>query len=510
MNILEASFMGVGLAMDALAVSLALAIVFFLASGPIGEALGATGDSIALLPNLELYLKGLAVGAPALVLFSLIIPIVQMNGGGKMVRIATVVGLVVNAVLDVLAGVCGWGMLGIGLATSITAWAEYLILLVYSLGSKSPVHFSHKDADWSQLGSMVAMGLPKAIRRIANMLRPLFLNRLVLALGGGAAMSAMSVRNNLSDIGDVVGCGIAAAVLLVVAVLYGGENRDGIMQVCRLTVKYITFIVGAVALAFFILAPWIAEFYAMGDAEVAGLATFAIRCMAVNLVLNALIEAYIGFLQATDQTLKTHVVNVASRFACVVICAFVLGGLFGINGVWLAFPVGSAVLIAAIVIIAMVRKRSIKIGPDDILGLHTDFGATLENTLWYNITSANPTYTIKEEDIFALCEKQGIDHKKACRAALCLEEMVVNIIEHGLASDDKPHSIDIKVVAKDGDVILRVRDDCELFNVREKGESWRKDPDNPERNLGIRVAMKKAKDLKYVNSLGTNTLLITV
>ena len=88
--------------------------------------------------------------------------------------------------------------------------------------------------------------------------------------------------------------------------------------------------------------------------------------------------------------------------------------------------------------------------------------------------------------------------------------MVVNIIEHGFTSDDKPHSIDIKVVAKDGDVILRVRDDCELFNVREKGESWRKDPDNPERNLGIRVAMKKAKDLKYVNSLGTNTLLITV
>lgn len=187
-----------------------------------------------------------------------------------------------------------------------------------------------------------------------------------------------------------------------------------------------------------------------------------------------------------------------------------LGGLFGINGVWLAFPVGSAVLIAAIVIIAMVRKRSIKIGPDDILGLRTDFGATSENTLWYNITSENPTYTIDAEDIFALCEKHGIDHKKAYRAALCLEEMVMNIIEHGFASDDKPHSIDVKVVAKGDDIILRVRDDCELFNVREKGESWREDPDNPECNLGIRVAMIEAKDIKYVNSLGTNTLLITV
>ncbi len=55
-----------------------------------------------------------------------------------MVRIATIVGLVVNVVFDVLSGIFGWGMLGIGLATSITAWTQYLILLAYSLSSKSP------------------------------------------------------------------------------------------------------------------------------------------------------------------------------------------------------------------------------------------------------------------------------------------------------------------------------------------------------------------------------------
>lgn len=115
--------------------------------------------------------------------------------------------------------------------------------------------------------------------------------------------------------------------------------------------------------------------FAAGDAEVCDLATFAIRCMAVNLVLSAIIDAYISILQATEQTLKTHVVNVAARFACVVVCAFVLGFLFGINGVWLAFPVGSLLLIVIIVIIAMVRKRSVIIGPDDILGFPANFGA---------------------------------------------------------------------------------------------------------------------------------------
>ena len=492
------------------AVSLALAFIFFCASGPIGAALGATGDSADLLPNLELYLRGLALGTPAIVLFSLIIPIVQMNGGGKMVRIATMLGIVVNAVLDIMAVVLGWGMLGIGLATSVTGWVQYLILLIYSLRSKSLVRFSHRDVVWSDLGRMVAMGLPKAIRRVANMLRPLFLNHLVLALGGGTAMSVMSIRNSLEGIGDVVGSGIAAAVMLMIAVLFSEENRDGIMQVCRLTMKYIVIAVGAVAIVIFVFAPWLAGFYATDDTQVAKLAVFAIRCMAVNLVLNAVIEVYINFLQATDQMIKTYISNIASRLVLVVLCALVLGGMLEINGVWMAFPVGSALFIVCAIVIAMVRTRSVKIGLVDIMGLDTDFGVSHENTLWYNITSENPIYTTETKDIYKLCESCGFERRKAYRASLCLEEMVMNIVQHGFTSDNKPHTIDIHVVAKGDDLILRIRDDCELFNVRDKGEAWKEDSEDITKNLGIRMTMASAKDLTYVNTLGTNTLLITV
>lgn len=491
-------------------VSVALTLAFLFAGDPIGRALGAVGDSADLLPSLKLYLKGLGVGTAGIVLFSLLLPIAQMNGGRGLVRVSVVAGLIVDAVLDVMAGVLGWGMLGMGLATSIAAWAQFLILLVYALSPRSTIHFSFTGIVWSELGPMVVMGLPKAIRRVANMLRPLFLNRLVLLLGGSAAMSAMSIRNSLDGIGDVVGSGIAAAVMLMVGILFGEENRDGIKQISRLTLRYIALGVGAVAAVFFVAAPWLADLYARDNVEVVGLATVAIRCMAVNLVLNAVIEAYINFLQATEQTLRTHVVNIASRFVCVVSCAFVLGNLLGITGVWLAFPVGSLVLIAGVLIATMVRKRSLAITPDDILGLGDDFGAAPQDTLWYNVTSEDPHYPIKTQDIYAFCENHGFDRKKAYRSALCLEEMVTNIIEYGFTSDNKPHSIDIRIVAKDDELILRVRDDCVLFNVREKGETWKEKPDNIASNIGIRMTMASAKDLKYVNTLGTNTLLITV
>lgn len=434
-------------------ISVLLLLAFVFCGDSIGAMLGAVGNSADLLPSLKAYLIGLGIGTPGIVLFTLLLPLVQMSGGGRFAKISVSAGLIVCVVGDILAVVFNAGMLGIGLATSAGEWLQFFILLGYATSPKSSIRFSIRDIEWKELGSMVAMGLPKAIRRVANMLRPLILNRLVLTLGGSAAMSAMTIRNSLDGMGDVVGSGIA---------------------------------------------------------EVADLATFAIRCMAINLILNAIIESYINFLQATEQMLKTHIVNVASRFACVVVCALVLGSLFGINGVWLAFPVGSLLLIVAIVVITMVRKRSIWITLEDVLGLPADFGAAPEDTLRFNVTSEDQTYPIKTQDIYDFCDAHGFDRKKAFRTALCPEEMVTNIVDHGFVLDNKSHSVDVRIVAKGDELIVRVRDDCPLFNVREKGEEWKEHPDNLADNIGIRMTMASAKDLKYVNTLGTNTLIITV
>lgn len=492
----------------AISVLMTLAFVFF--GGPIGEALGAVGEAAELLPTLKQYLIGLGLATPALVMFTLLMPLVQMDGGDRVAKMSVTAGFIINVVMDIVVAFLGGGMLGIGLAVAAARWSSFVILLLYAIRPKSSISFVFKEIAWAELGGMVAMGLPKAIRRVANMLRPIFLNRLVLALGGSAAMSAMSIRNSLDGMGDVVGSGIAAAVMLLVGVLYGEENREGILQISKLTLQYVFLWVGGVALVFFVGAPWLAEFYSSGDTAVATFATFAIRCMAVNLVLNAIIEAYINYLQATEQAVKTHIVNVASRFACVVACSYLLGSLFGINGVWLGFPVGSIALICGVVLITMVRKRSIVLKPDDFLDLPEDFGAKEEDTLRYCVTSAEEGYQSKTKDIYDFCDAHGLDRGKAYRTALCLEEMVTNIVDHGFTKDDKPHSIDVRIVAKGDDLILRVRDDCILFNVREKGEEWREDPKNIADNIGIRMTMAAAKDLKYVNTLGTNTLIITI
>ena len=83
------------------------------------------------------------------------------------------------------------------------------------------------------------------------------------------------------------------------------------------------------------------------------------------------------------------------------------------------------------------------------------------------------------------------------------------MIEHGF-SDGKPHHLDLRILTKDGRLILRMRDDCALFNLKEKAENWAPDPEHPESNIGIRMILGAAESIAYSSAMNTNNLIVTV
>ena len=86
---------------------------------------------------------------------------------------------------------------------------------------------------------------------------------------------------------------------------------------------------------------------------------------------------------------------------------------------------------------------------------------------------------------------------------------VNGIVSSYFASNyQKRHSIDIRVVHKDDDIILRIRDDCVPFNPRERKALT--DPNDILKNAGIRIVYQIAKSVDYQNLLGLNVLTIRI
>ena len=76
--------------------------------------------------------------------------------------------------------------------------------------------------------------------------------------------------------------------------------------------------------------------------------------------------------------------------------------------------------------------------------------------------------------------------------------------------DHRKHSIDIRVIVSGDHLTLRLRDDCPLFDVKERGERWRSNPEDPSACIGIRMVTRISKELIYINTLGTNNLIVTI
>ena len=109
--------------------------------------------------------------------------------------------------------------------------------------------------------------------------------------------------------------------------------------------------------------------------------------------------------------------------------------------------------------------------------------------------------------IIAYCRGRGIDDRLGSHVGLALEEMSVIIIDHGFG-DGKKHSIDIKVFEKNGQITLRMRDDCRAFTARQRIAIM--DPEDPAANPGIRILQSVAKSVDHYSTLDMNYMIMHI
>jgi anti-sigma regulatory factor (Ser/Thr protein kinase) len=141
----------------------------------------------------------------------------------------------------------------------------------------------------------------------------------------------------------------------------------------------------------------------------------------------------------------------------------------------------------------------------DWMKLPPGFGASEEEYVEFSIHSMDEVIN-SSMTVMSFCRSREQDERRSIVAGLCVEEMAGNVIEHGFLPGEK-HSLDIRVVAKDK-LTIRLRDDCPSFNPKKRLEQYT--PQDPTKNIGIRLIVQMAEEMNYQNSAGINTLLIKV
>lgn len=490
-----------------LIIALAATALIFIFAGTIAAGLGAD-KSAELTVNTTDYIRGYILGAPGLILLLIGLPFMQLDSDRNSAVIGAVLMTVGDIVFDLMnVYIIRGGMLGMGVASSISVYLALIVLMVHFARKKYIFHISFRGLELNTLPEICRTGLPYAITQICRTVLVMTLNHLILAIGGEGAVAAYSVVNTVFNVLCIPGSAVGTASVMLSSIMAAERNRSGLEEIVRAFLKYALIFCSIVAVAALIFAkPVVSIFLSRSSSETVDMAIMGARLIGVSMIPAGISCGLRNYAQGIGRMRLTQLMTIGSNYICLVIPALILSRVMGINGIWLSYILADLIVLTLVVIRAISKKKSIHLNISDLMFLRDDFGIAAENLKEYDIRTMDEVMSASLE-ICEFCKEHGASLHTRMTVSLAVEEMGTNVVSHAFTKNKNGH-LQIRVFCEGSKWTVSLRDDCRAFNPKEYLELH--SDDDRSRNIGIRMIVGMSKKLSYINSLELNNLVLEV
>ncbi|MBO6040631.1 MAG: ATP-binding protein [Oscillospiraceae bacterium] len=478
---------------------------------PLTRLLGATGQAAYLLPRARAYIIGIMVCLPVRNLSWILWIFMPVDNDRGLLLIASTATAVINVILDLLVVFVIHGdTLEMGLATSLGYLCTLLILLLHFRKENTLLRFSFRNLPWKETGSILWQGLPAGLYRLGNTVRGAFLNHALAVIASSAAIAAFSVHRQLDSFLSILPLGMADTVAVLAGMLLSEEDRPGLRRLFNLSLRSVLIATAGITVLGWFLAPLFSMLFIRSDAEALRLAVRAVRSYAVGLPLYGVNAIYMNYLMGIGRERLSSLTGILSNILLPILSAGAMIPLFGADAVWFSFPVTQVLMLVFYTAAVVIMKRKNGAGNDllgTILLLPEDLAIPEEDRMDCSISSMEEVAELSRT-VWSFCDAHGCDERRRYLLSLSVEEMAGNVIEHGFTRDRKAHSVDVRIFKKDENYVLRIRDDCLIFDPI-KQLTLCSDSD-PSHHMGLRMVINTAKEVNYLCILKLNNLFVKI
>lgn len=488
-------------------VSIALTVLGIVFAGPLCTLFGARGESAFLLPYAKEYLIGLFIGTIGNVMLGVLNPIVELDGGGVWTKTSNLVMIVVDVVGNyVTTRYMHLGLLGIGISSSLGFFAAVAVLSVHFFTKKCQIRFTLNKANRIWISEFLQIGFPGAISMLCRAVCPIIVNGIIVAVASSYGLSAISAQANIKFVIGAPLCGIAGAVMELGSIAYGERDARSLREILTLSFRYIFIGVSIFSALIFLCSGIISRCYFPTESAVYPLTVNAIRWYALSLVFTAINLVAISYLQLIGKTRPLLLLYICSELLAVALFSVILGSIFGLSGVFVAIAAGPALISVVCAYILFTYKK--KERSFALPYLSSDFAVPEENCLTATFRSMNEVMDGSRQ-VQSFCSSHGIANRKAFAAAVLIEELAGNVIQHGF-TDGKNHQVDLRMVTADDAVVLKITDNCKRFDFNAKLRYLSESANDTEKNLGLKLAVGLTHNITYLNTSNKNILVLTI
>ena len=455
------------------------------------------------------YLIGQVIGIFPLILGGQLPVYLSMENMQKRTLTASLVYIAVNVILNLLfVQLLHLEAFGLALASSVGMWVFFGVQAQVFLGGRSHLRFRWKGLSWTEGGEIFRTGLPGAAGYGYQTIRKLVVNRLLVTFIGSAAISAFAASDSLLGFFWAVPTGMLAVSRLMISISVGEEDRQTLTDIMRVMFRRFLPLMAVVSGVIILCAEPFTRIFFHDPAEPVYMMTvWGFRILPLCMPLSIICMHFTCYGQASGKQGLVHVLALLDGVVCVAGFSALLIRWFGINGVYAANVINGIVAFLVVIGYSWLKRKSFPRSMEQLMVIPEDFGAEEDARIDITVRSMEEVLTVSRQ-VTAFCKRRGIDERRTYLASLCMEEMAGNIVDHGFMKDRKEHSIDIRIVHKEEDLILRIRDDCVPFDPGERNSMM--NPDDMMKNIGIRIVFSTAREVEYQNILGLNVLTVHI
>lgn len=496
--------------LDLLAVSFfSLLVIAVLAVGAAAGLTRVFTADPATRTALDQYILGQVIGILPMLLGQQLSAFLSLENQTKRTTSASLICIAVTLVMNyLLVVVLKMKAFGLALSSSLGLWTFFAVQLTYYFSGRSFLKLRFDKIEWGVLKDILTKGYPGALNNGYQTIRGIIVNGLIIRYVGNAGLSAFSASDSILRLFWTIPFGMMVVSRMLISIFIGEEDRKSLTDVMRVAMyKCVPLMCCISAVIMACAVPFTRLFYRDPSDPVYGMTVMAFRLLPICMPLSIISLHFSCYAQASGKQVLVHVLSALDGVICVAGFSAILVPSLLINGVYIANILNGVVCALAVWAYSILVRKRFPRNMEGLMAIPEDFGAEDDARIDISVKDLEGVMAVSER-VIGFCKARGVDERRANFSGLFLEEMAVNVVDHGFRKDKKPHTVDIRVVCKAEDVILRLRDDCIPFDPAERLEVF--DPNDEMKNAAIRMVYKMAKKIDYQNILGLNELTIRI
>lgn len=471
----------------------------FPAAGPIARLLVPGGGDLTTYTRD--YIRISMLGAPIIGIGLMMVNYLGVENHPELASTYLILANGINLILDyIFLRFTSLGIAGASLSTVLGFLFAMSVFLFYIRSDKRNLRFVRlKAVDFAILKEAVITGVPMLVFMATNFVKALGLNTIIINQIGEDGMAVFTVCDNVLLMVEMITGGIIGVIPNVAGILFGEKDYVGIRVLCNKMLKYSYIVLAAIFAIIMVFTEQITMLFGSGGGELGRQMVTALRIFAVCVIPYLWNKFMVSYYESIEETaiasfvtfLENAVAVLPATFAGILIWKQIDG--VGIDGIAAGFVATELITVIAAWIFRKIKHKNTTfyIVPDKNPGINLDF----------SIKSTMDEAAIVPTKIMEFCKENGVSGNKANLAAVCAEEMTVNIIKFGGKTSNW---IDINLCIEDDLCRLRIRDNGVNFNPLEYSY------DSEEFDIhGIELVKKISKSMDYIRAIDMNNTIIS-